>query len=146
MKASFLPVKTLTIYRETFKRENFKVFVAIRESFLREIGGHGIFKEQRHQRVIRNSLLISAHSRKFSPSKFSRYTVILRKHLKSRTAVECSNGLLLWLGSPHYLCPPDVIHVVSETKFFRSRVLFLCEWKVMGGAGTQLVGFQSTSI
>ena len=56
----------------TFRGRKLTNFVAIRESFLHEIGGCGIFW-QRHQQAIRESFLhenlISAKSWKFSPSK-----------------------------------------------------------------------------
>ena len=62
---------------ETFKRENFhefRGFMAIRESFLREIWGMASFGTAKANNPQKFSPQIS-NSQKFSPSKVSRYTV-----------------------------------------------------------------------
>ena len=57
----------------------FRGFVAIHESFLHEIGGHGISAPTppNNRRSFLRENLISAKLRKFSPLKVSRHTVLL---------------------------------------------------------------------
>ena len=75
----------VTVQRKTFEGENFRefhIFVAIRESFLREIWGVASFGAAK---AIRKSFLcknrIFTNLQKFSPSKVSRYTVCSHCHV-----------------------------------------------------------------
>ena len=69
---------TFTVQRETFEGENLRKsrgFVAIRESFLREIWGMPLFggTSEQSTKVFSAKILFSTNLRKFSPTKVSHY-------------------------------------------------------------------------
>ena len=71
-----------TVQRKTFEGENsceFCSFMAIYESFLHKVWGHGILwngKSKQSAKVFSVKIVLFTNSQKFSPLKVSRYTVL----------------------------------------------------------------------
>ena len=69
------------IWRETFEGENlceFRSFVAVCESFLRKIWGHGVLwcgTNEQSAKIFSAKIIFFTNSQKFSPLKVSHYTV-----------------------------------------------------------------------